>query len=632
MTFPTLRAVPLAAALLLGAASALAQPDVTVTPNPLDLDTLSVPGGLNPALTVRNDGTAPLVLTDAFVTQITDGFFGEAFGDGVAFPLTLGAGEEVDLTLIVSPAVGRQDATLTVESNDPDEPTVVVPITYFGTTVTFDVAPEAIDFGSVFVQLGPGGDPISPPTVCRPLAISAEGDEEAFAHEFEVDVPFGAPSLSGDQFSIDGVDDLSDYSVPVSPGDTTVVDVCYTPNQEGEAVADLFFVVQSSENSFNGIGFDVDLTAEATTTNAPPVPQGIADGDVFDVVVDTPRTISFSFASPEAGQVTTIEVSEPLDFFDSFVTTTPGNPAMGEIEISVLNGTGGAETGAYVFGIEACDDATDGDGNDVSECTTVEITVNVDYPPTKTCDFDVWFYINTFGTDPADNYFQLYSEESGLVDLTGCSFVAFDAASEKVVVSLPLTFELYPYGEPRLFAGVDFDGAIPEGPGAIAIVKGAPALGDDVSTVLGKAVNAIVYRTADDVVGVCGEGTPFNASGDPVAPCVSTASESTVAAALSQIGTAVSAEDAAELDLSLAVAPNPMARAGTVSFGLAEAGDAYVALFDALGRQVSVLADGPHGVGRHDVALDTSALPAGVYVVRALIGGAAQTTQLTVVR
>lgn len=76
------------------------------------------------------------------------------------------------------------------------------------------------------------------------------------------------------------------------------------------------------------------------------------------------------------------------------------------------------------------------------------------------------------------------------------------------------------------------------------------------------------------------------------------------------------------------VFPNPTAGRATVRFELAEAGAVRVDLVDALGRVVATLADGPYAAGPHEVAVDTSGLPAGVYAVR--LGGASR--RLTVVR
>lgn len=66
----------------------------------------------------------------------------------------------------------------------------------------------------------------------------------------------------------------------------------------------------------------------------------------------------------------------------------------------------------------------------------------------------------------------------------------------------------------------------------------------------------------------------------------------------------------------LAPHPNPTRGAATVAFTLAAPADVRLALFDALGRRVAVLADGPRPAGRHDVALDVGTLPAGVYALR----------------
>ncbi len=85
-------------------------------------------------------------------------------------------------------------------------------------------------------------------------------------------------------------------------------------------------------------------------------------------------------------------------------------------------------------------------------------------------------------------------------------------------------------------------------------------------------------------------------------------------------------------DLSLAAWPNPTASRATLSFALAEVGPVRLAVYDVLGREVAVLAEGVQGAGEHEVSLDASALPAGVYLVRLVAGGAVHTQRLTLVR
>ncbi len=65
--------------------------------------------------------------------------------------------------------------------------------------------------------------------------------------------------------------------------------------------------------------------------------------------------------------------------------------------------------------------------------------------------------------------------------------------------------------------------------------------------------------------------------------------------------------------------PNPSSGAVTVPLVLPEVADVSVAVFDVLGRQVAVLADGRAEVGRREFVLDGGALPAGLYVVRATV-------------
>ena len=84
--------------------------------------------------------------------------------------------------------------------------------------------------------------------------------------------------------------------------------------------------------------------------------------------------------------------------------------------------------------------------------------------------------------------------------------------------------------------------------------------------------------------------------------------------------------------LAVSVAPNPARGTAAVSLGLPRAGEVSVALYDGLGRRVAVLHGGWLDAGRHEVALDASGLPPGVYVVRVRAGEQVRTARVTVVR
>ena len=73
----------------------------------------------------------------------------------------------------------------------------------------------------------------------------------------------------------------------------------------------------------------------------------------------------------------------------------------------------------------------------------------------------------------------------------------------------------------------------------------------------------------------------------------------------------------------LTAAPNPFGVRTAVTLTLAEAGEARVSVFDALGRRVAVLHDGPLAAGARTFQLGGEGLAPGVYVVRAEGGGGA---------
>ncbi|MEM1054897.1 MAG: T9SS type A sorting domain-containing protein [Bacteroidota bacterium] len=84
--------------------------------------------------------------------------------------------------------------------------------------------------------------------------------------------------------------------------------------------------------------------------------------------------------------------------------------------------------------------------------------------------------------------------------------------------------------------------------------------------------------------------------------------------------------------MRLAVAPNPLRESGTVSLFLEAPATARIALFDAMGRRVTSVHEGLLASGRHEIELDTRALPAGVYILRATAGADRVTRRVTVVR
>lgn len=80
------------------------------------------------------------------------------------------------------------------------------------------------------------------------------------------------------------------------------------------------------------------------------------------------------------------------------------------------------------------------------------------------------------------------------------------------------------------------------------------------------------------------------------------------------------------------VAPNPVRSHAALEFELAEAAEVRLSVFDVLGREVSVLAEGPRRAGPHVAALEVGDLSPGTYVVRLTAGSTARAQRMVVVR
>jgi hypothetical protein len=79
--------------------------------------------------------------------------------------------------------------------------------------------------------------------------------------------------------------------------------------------------------------------------------------------------------------------------------------------------------------------------------------------------------------------------------------------------------------------------------------------------------------------------------------------------------------------------PNPFNPQATMRFAVNRSQAVEVAMYDMLGRQVQVLWSGEAEAGRmQEVRIDGSGLPSGVYLVRAVGNGFAQTQRVTLIK
>lgn len=78
--------------------------------------------------------------------------------------------------------------------------------------------------------------------------------------------------------------------------------------------------------------------------------------------------------------------------------------------------------------------------------------------------------------------------------------------------------------------------------------------------------------------------------------------------------------------------PNPFARVTTIPFSIAGAAHVRLEVFDLLGRSAIVLVDHSLSSGSHEVEMDATDLPPGVYRYRLITGSEHQTRLMVLVR
>ena len=149
-----------------------------------------------------------------------------------------------------------------------------------------------------------------------------------------------------------------------------------------------------------------------------------------------------------------------------------------------------------------------------------------------------------------------------------------------------------------------------------AWVQEAKLIADDAAEneVFGGAVSLLGERA---LVSALGEGGMGEGSGS---------------AYVFQLAPAVANETAPTGEVTLASVPNPAHGAMTVTLLVPTAQSVTVEVFDAIGRRVATLHNGPAAAGPLPLSLDASGLPSGVYVVRAAGEGVSLSERFTVVR
>lgn len=143
-----------------------ADPDIQVSPESVDFGDVQLGLSAESSVSVANVGGAALGINGVTLEGVDAGAFMQSNNC-----TTVAAGESCSIDVTYFPSgEGVQSATLSIQSGDPDEPVVEIPLT--GTSVLapepeISIAPGAVDFGTIQVGI----------TANRELTVSNVGSE-----------------------------------------------------------------------------------------------------------------------------------------------------------------------------------------------------------------------------------------------------------------------------------------------------------------------------------------------------------------------------------------------------------------------------------------------------------------------
>ena len=227
----------------------ITEPDISVTPDSTNFETVSVGDVRERSFAISNEGTSESLIVFALDIRGDDANQFEIVGGGGGF--VLAPSELVLLTVRFIPtSVGEKRATLRIESNDPDENPLNIILV--GTGQGFPdigVSSSVVNYEAVRV-----GD-----TVIEEVFVANTGTEP-----LEITSPF-ILGTNADQFAI--ID--APATITLGPQEQDSLRLSFTPTSDGEKFAELrFFSNDPDENPLNvsllGLGISSSIAVDSS--------------------------------------------------------------------------------------------------------------------------------------------------------------------------------------------------------------------------------------------------------------------------------------------------------------------------------------------------------------------------------
>lgn len=222
------------------------KPNINVTPTSFEFGSQPVNSEAGQTLTISNEGDAAL-----------DGslfLFAPFSASPASFSIAPAASRS--FTIKFKPTSrGTALGNLTVASNDPDSPSLLLGLSGTGVAPYLSVSPSALDFGTV-----PVGE-----SAARTLTISNQNNSDSTT------LTLSSFQTTNAQFSFSGPESTS-----LAPGGSTTVQVTLTPTSSGTKSGSLTFQSNDPDHASNTVA----LTGAAVSPSIDPSTLNLSFGDV----------------------------------------------------------------------------------------------------------------------------------------------------------------------------------------------------------------------------------------------------------------------------------------------------------------------------------------------------------------